>query len=130
MVNRPQDELLSAYLDGELTAEERAHVEQQLADSAELRQLLDELRSLRSGLELLPRYKLEADFAERVLRKAERSMLSEPPIGGEANVPVMPAAERPAGRRPATGSWNIGGARRWGWAAAAIAAGVLIMIFD
>ena len=42
------DELLSAYLDGELNAEERAYVEAQLRERVELRRLCDELRALRA----------------------------------------------------------------------------------
>ena len=41
----PDTELLSAYLDGELTADEQVRVEQILAASAEARQLLEELRA-------------------------------------------------------------------------------------
>ncbi len=41
----PETELFSAYVDGELTAEEQARVEQILAASPEARQLLEELRA-------------------------------------------------------------------------------------
>lgn len=72
----PDDELLSAYLDGELTSEEQATVDRWLAESAEHRQLLEELRSLSQSLESLPRLQLEDDFYQSVLRRAEREMLS------------------------------------------------------
>lgn len=77
------DELISAFLDGELTADEQALVEQMLLDSAQYRRMFDELRALRHSLQALPTYKLDENFAERVLRRAERVMLtsSEPPIG-------------------------------------------------
>ena len=39
MTAEPREELLSAYLDDELSASERAQVEQWLAESAEYRQL-------------------------------------------------------------------------------------------
>ena len=42
------DELLSAYLDGELSAEERARVERLLDERPEWRQLVDELAAIRS----------------------------------------------------------------------------------
>ncbi len=48
------DELISAYLDGELTAEEQARVEKQLRDDAELRRMCDELRALRFTLQAMP----------------------------------------------------------------------------
>jgi len=41
------ESLLSAYLDGELSASEKEHVEQALESSASLRQLLEELRLVR-----------------------------------------------------------------------------------
>ncbi len=44
MNDLPQNELLSAYLDGELTAAEQAEIEQLLADSPAARQLVEELR--------------------------------------------------------------------------------------
>ena len=50
MSDETNHELLSAYLDGELTADERQRVEQLLAESAECRQVYDELRALRTSL--------------------------------------------------------------------------------
>lgn len=71
------DELLSAYLDGELSADEQTRAVQLLANSAAHRQLLDELVSLRQDLQFLPRPKVTAGFVNRVvtesLRRAEES---------------------------------------------------------
>lgn len=67
------EELISAYLDGELTAEEQAQVEQALAADARLRRMHDDLRSLRSRLQAMPRHKLDADFANRVLSAAKEA---------------------------------------------------------
>ena len=67
MNNHWDDELLSAYLDGELTSEERLRIDTLLANHADAQQSLDELRALQTGLATLPRYKLPADFAEQVL---------------------------------------------------------------
>lgn len=72
----PQNELLSAYLDGELTAEEQAEVEQLLAANPAARQLLEELRALSSTLQAMPAWSLEEDLSGRVLRLAERRMLA------------------------------------------------------
>src|SRR5215831_17778870 len=77
MDHADNDLLLSAYLDGELNAEERAHVEQLLASSAEARQLVDELRALRTSLQELPQHTLEMEFAQRVLDRAQREMNAE-----------------------------------------------------
>ena len=83
-----ENERLSAYLDGELTAAEQARVEQLLAASPAARQLLDELRTLSTTLQSLPQQKLGEDLGPRVLRLAERRMLTEPP---SADAQVQPA---------------------------------------
>ena len=44
MNDSSQHELLSAYLDGELTADEQVQVERLLADDPRAKRLLDELR--------------------------------------------------------------------------------------
>ncbi len=75
----PQSELLSAYLDGELTAAERAQVEQLLAADPAARQLLEEFRALGKTLQSLPREKLGEDLDSRVLQLAQRRMAAETP---------------------------------------------------
>lgn len=70
------DELLSAYLDGEVTAEEQAQIEELLAAQPQVRQLLDELRALSGALQSLPPARLEADLSERVIRAAQRQILT------------------------------------------------------
>ena len=82
MLNVPENELFSAYLDGELTAEEQAEMEHLLNTSPDARQLMDELRALSATLQSLPVVELEEDLSGRVLRAAERQMLSEP-LGAE-----------------------------------------------
>lgn len=67
------EELISAYLDGELTAQEQAQVEQALASDTRLRQMHDDLRSLRTSLQALPQQKLDIHFAERVLQAAKKA---------------------------------------------------------
>jgi len=76
-MNQPtDDELISAYLDGELSGEELLRAERMLEERPECRQLVEELRAIGGGLRGLPRHKLDDDFADRVLRRAEREMLS------------------------------------------------------
>lgn len=104
--------LLTAYLDGELPEAERARVEEWLSEQPERRQLLEELRSIKTSLQRLPRARLPRDFAEQVLRQSEREMLIS------------------SGDAPRSGfSW-----RRWRrpaiWASLALAAGLLLMVFD
>ena len=78
MKDVPENELFSAYLDGELTAAEQAEVEQLLARSPAARQLLEDLRALSSKLQALPQYKLGEDLSREVLGVAERRVLTTP----------------------------------------------------
>ena len=64
------DELLSAFLDDELSPAERDQVEKHLAASPADRQLLQELKSLKCDMANLPAAAVQPDFAERVLRAA------------------------------------------------------------
>ena len=61
------DELLSAYLDGELSPAETARVERMLAGSPQLRAVVDEYRSIGTSLRALPVPALDDQFASRVL---------------------------------------------------------------
>ena len=88
MNDLPQNELLSAYLDGELTADEQAEAERLLASSPAARQLLDELRALSATLQSLPQQKLGEDLSRQVLRVAERRMLTEGEPDDAAPVPL------------------------------------------
>ncbi len=77
MNNLPQNELFSAYLDGELTAAEQADIERLLASDPAARQLMDELRALSATLQALPQQKLGEDLSRQVLLAAERRKLAE-----------------------------------------------------
>jgi hypothetical protein len=76
MSNVSEHELLSAYVDGELTAAEQARIERLLTADAAARQLVEELRALGSAIKSLPREKLGDDLGPVVLRAAERRMLA------------------------------------------------------
>jgi hypothetical protein len=126
MKELPEYELLSAYLDGELPTEERARVEQLLVGNPAARQLLDEMRALSSTLQSLPVQKLDEDLSQRVLRMAERRMLSgtspaaQPELSDESPQPAS-VAWRSIGeglRRP----------RTWLWPAIALAVGLLLSV--
>jgi negative regulator of sigma E activity len=128
------EELISAYLDGELTGDELRTIEALLAESEEARQMLDELRSLQSGLRSLPKYSLDTDFSQAVLDRAERAMLTGEGAGEESdtlvtesdgqpeNAPSPFAAQDAADRAAAV-------KRRIVWSVLAVAAAVLVMIF-
>lgn len=117
-----REEMLSAYLDGELSAEDRARVEAWLADSADARHLLDELRAVRSGMKSLPRNQLAADLGPAVLQRAERAV---PDPSRQPSV-----MEKIAPSSVVRDWWLRGGWRRWAWPVAAIAAALLIALFD
>lgn len=111
MTELPHEELLTGYLDGELTAEERAIVERLLHSSAEARQLLEELRALREAIRALPRYAIStraaADtFAQRVLQQAEREMFTSGSALSETARPqtVPPESEPSPGESSAPSS--------------------------
>jgi anti-sigma factor RsiW len=70
----PED-LLSAYLDGELSPADQRRVEQALNDSAELQVTCRDFREIGAALRSLPREQLPADFSSGVMQGIERRML-------------------------------------------------------
>jgi anti-sigma factor RsiW len=133
MKDSENDLLISAYLDGELTAEERAHVEQLLTTSGAARQLLEEMRALRAGLQDLPQHRLEMDFAQHVLRKAEQALSEQPVATEHASGDVdssnrshlSPLSPHPASRLPIRLPLSRRGIA---WSLVAVAAAVVIMV--
>lgn len=126
MKDESQNELLSAYLDGELTAEERARVEQLLAASVEARQLLDELRALSATLKSLPRKKLGVDLSEDVLRIGKRRMLTEP-ADEKTETMGSDALQEPA---PIFSLRRLKNPRIWVWQIAIVAAVLLLLVYN
>ena len=112
----PDDELLSAYLDGELAAEERAQVEARLAADPAARALLEELRSLSATVRSLPRTSAPQDMLAGLWTEIERSPsgASTPPVERSGSV----AAEHGQGLR-----------RGLAWGAFAVAATLLLALF-
>jgi hypothetical protein len=115
----PNDELISAYLDGELSGAELERAEHLLATEPASRLLLEELRALRATLAGVPRRALGGEFSERVLRRAEREMLSASSAVSES-MPSASAARRALLRWPR-------GKRPWIYAALTAAAALLVM---
>jgi hypothetical protein len=72
------DELLSAYIDGELTEEERAAVEARLESDPAARELVAEMRSLSGTLKSLPRELLAEDLRSAVLSQIVDKQVSLP----------------------------------------------------
>jgi hypothetical protein len=71
-IQRDRFELLSAYLDGEVTAAERRQVETWLATDSCTQQLYRRLLSLRQGLQMLPIARSEQSVEQLVNRVAAR----------------------------------------------------------
>ncbi len=68
-------QLLTAYVDGELSSRQRRHVSRLLSRSAEARQLLQQLQADARALRRLPRPSLPADLTGPILRSiAERRL--------------------------------------------------------
>ena len=102
----PSEDLLSAYLDGELDADDRALVEGRLEASAEWREVLEELRETRELLRGLPVREAPPGFIDGLLESGDPA-------------PVRLDAKRR--RRTRIAAWVAGAA-----AAAAIVAVVLV----
>ncbi|MCI0361593.1 MAG: zf-HC2 domain-containing protein, partial [Planctomycetaceae bacterium] len=120
------DELLSAYLDGELSPAEREQIESHLAADPEARQLLDELRVLSSQVRELPRIAAESEFTERVIqavRAAEAVRNGELTPGSVARAAALADISAPGkprrGRRIAAALAGV----------AAVAAAVAFMVW-
>src|SRR5262245_52898378 len=112
------DELLSAFLDDELTPAERAQVEERLAVSEDDRRLLAELKKLRADLSRLPKATVSTDFADRVVQAAVAEAQNH--SGKSTSVSLPPAATGHAPRR-----WKIQAAAL---SIAAVAAASLLIV--
>ncbi len=130
MIDPEREELLSAYLDGEVSPEERARVEQWLAESSELRQMRDELLSIRTDLQALPRHQVGHDLAAVVMHRSSTASAPDPSSRS------APAADSTTASDTSLGSivvewWNRGSqGRRFLWPALAVAAALAILVFD
>lgn len=107
-------EMLSAYLDAELTAPERVAVEARLAESAEWRVELDEVRAARAAVRDLASRDAPAGFWDAVIAHVEAEAGDGNLDGAAAPAAVVPLAER----RP----------RRVAWFAAAAAAVAAVVV--
>ena len=68
------DQHISAFLDGELSADQLAEFERAMVDDLELRDVVEETRLLRDELRNMPRFSLGEDFASRVTQQAKSSL--------------------------------------------------------
>ncbi len=84
------DERLSAYLDGELSAVERLELEARLAREPQFQQAVDELRAMGAWVRALPRFSLGDDFVEQVQGRLESDQVTPtvPAKGGHRSLLV------------------------------------------
>ncbi len=108
------EERISAYLDGELSAAEKAEVERALATDPSLRHLHDELARMRQLLQALPRATPAGS-----LRNSVRKAIGDSVSCGQ---PVEPATRPSANRRRPRRFW------RWGAAITVAAAAALLLV--
>ncbi|MGQ9913601.1 MAG: hypothetical protein ACUVQQ_04540 [Thermogutta sp.] len=152
MKDVPENELFSAYLDGELTVEEQAQLEQLLAGSESARKLLEELRLQANLLQSLPRVNAPADLADRVWAElsrrtggAERHRLPSmfPAVpgssgGAEAEAPARVSIGREDATSPGSAHpWSpaaifrrLAQPRNLGWALIAASLALVIFLMD
>jgi anti-sigma factor RsiW len=118
------EDLLSAYVDGEVTEEQRALVETRLAESSSLRALLAEVEAARDAVRSLPQRDAPPEFWARILDGTgldADSVMTEATAGAPASGPVVALESRRESRLP-----------RWvavagGAAAAAVIAAVVLV---
>src|SRR5579864_1677183 len=99
------DEILSAYIDGELSPRERSEVESWLETSSAAREKLDDFRRLSTLFDGLPRADVPSEFPSTVLQLAERRMLL--PESRVVSAGVLSARVVSARRR--IGRWVLAG---------------------
>ncbi len=61
------ENLISAYLDGELSPEESVHVQRMIEQNPAYAQLLEEFQHQSAAIKQLPRFELDPEFASRVM---------------------------------------------------------------
>jgi hypothetical protein len=113
MNSKIPDDLLSAFLDRELTAAEEAIVNNHLKSSPQVRQELQDYQRVSELLQGLPRLALPSEFASTVMQRAERETL----------IPLDPVSppRGPQWRRPSRQAWIV-------TAVAAVAASVAVLV--
>lgn len=125
MDSHQREELLSAYLDDELSAEDRARVEQWLIDDADYRRLHEELLSLRSDLQALPRHKLREDLGPAILHRVEQHAKQS----STTSKPAAQTVELPP-RSAVAEWWSRRSARTFFWPVVAVAAALVVALFN
>ncbi len=127
------DERWSAYLDGQLSPEETAQLDERLATDEVARRAVEELRQLRESLRTLPRPTLGRSFTDRVMQQV-RSVsdnTSDTLLSSPNTVMATDSTGKPSGG--ATSDMNTSGdSTGWRrgiiWAALAVAASIVVLL--
>jgi anti-sigma factor RsiW len=125
--------MLSAYLDGELTPEEEAVVQKQLATSPADRELLASLSSLQTQLSGLPTEAFRSDpvaeVRRRIARESTRPAAGPPdrPHEDQPAVASSPGGSSPAPRPPVAQQDQAPQGVRWAYAAIALASAASLL---
>lgn len=82
-------ELITAYLDAELPAEEAAAFEERLASDPQARSELEQLRKVMSLVSSLPEVEAPPDFYEKVARRVRRRQLFTETNWGLVSLPFQ-----------------------------------------
>ena len=90
-------ELVSAYIDGALSEDERQRVEAYLATSAELRQYYEELLLVREAVRSLPTPVMSRDLVSSILERTARENAGWK-VSGASPASRLPSRERRAAR--------------------------------
>ena len=117
------EELISAYIDGELTSDEQVRVEQALLEDPRSQQLFEDLQALHDRLQAIPRSEPSQDYTQQILRRAERAILTgtSTASGEEATTAVRPAKPGAQANQPANLKHLI-------WASTALAATLMLAL--
>ncbi|MCP3693727.1 MAG: hypothetical protein GY917_16110, partial [Planctomycetaceae bacterium] len=117
------EELISAYIDGELTSDEQVRVEQALLEDPHSQHLLEDLQALRDRLQAVPRTEPSQDYTQQILRRAERAILTgtSTDTSEEATTAVRPANPVAQANQPANLKHLI-------WASTALAATLMLAL--
>lgn len=117
---QPDDELLSAYIDGELSADELRAVEEWIASDPGAQALVEELRNVSNTVQSLPRAAVPAEWTAQLAQRLDDAA---------AAPTATDSKHEQNGQAGSIASLPIGRSRRgWWWSAAAIAAAVGIVM--
>jgi len=124
------NERLSAYLDGELSPQERLSVEKLLASDPAARQLLDELRAQREMIRQLPRVSIPRDLSRSVVALAEQRRRAEMGSRGQDTLASAVEEKREALRPFRALFKRLLHPRNLGWALLAASIGIAISLIS